>query len=213
MSDTKEQDFEVTLIVRGKHAILYELSKRLGGVRALASELDINPATLSNWIHLRNMPNLSEASRGGVSMEKRRAIALKLVQLTGRPIEEIFPNYVRSRLTGKSPRMEVTQSFRPTVAYSPKMDGYLTGELSGEGNAERAELCDAIAKAINQLPDDKWKEIVKLRFGLTGRVYSIKEVARMFSISASRVQQIERKAIRRMQSPHISCDLVDHLDD
>ena len=50
------------------------------------------------------------------------------------------------------------------------------------------------------------REILKLRYGLSGGVYTLAEVGRIFKITKERVRQIEYKGIRRLQ--HFAAQLI-----
>ena len=57
------------------------------------------------------------------------------------------------------------------------------------------------------------REILKLRYGLAdGYTYTLEEVGKIFSVTRERVRQIESKAVRKLQSPYRSCELVGFLD-
>ena len=57
------------------------------------------------------------------------------------------------------------------------------------------------------------REIIKLRFGLgDGYSYSLEEVAYIFRVTRERIRQIQERAIRRLQDPRCSSELVEFLD-
>ena len=65
-------------------------------------------------------------------------------------------------------------------------------------------LREQIQKVLATL-DDKEKEIIELRFGLTdGEFKTLEEVGMQFGISRERVRQIEAKALRKLRHPSIS---------
>ena len=57
------------------------------------------------------------------------------------------------------------------------------------------------------------REILRLRYGLAdGYAYTLEEVGRIFSVTRERVRQIEAKAVRKLQQPYRSKDLMGFLD-
>ncbi|WP_460184881.1 sigma-70 family RNA polymerase sigma factor [Thermopirellula anaerolimosa] len=57
------------------------------------------------------------------------------------------------------------------------------------------------------------REIIKLRYGLgDGYCYTLEEVGHIFKVTRERIRQIEAKAVRKLQQPCRSQDLVGFLD-
>ena len=57
------------------------------------------------------------------------------------------------------------------------------------------------------------REIIKLRFGLgDGYSYTLEEVGAIFKLTRERIRQIEARAIRKLQQPSRSQELVGFLD-
>jgi RNA polymerase primary sigma factor len=55
--------------------------------------------------------------------------------------------------------------------------------------------------------------ILRMRYGLTdGYAYTLEEVGKIFSVTRERVRQIEAKAVRKLQQPYRSRDLLGFLD-
>jgi len=73
-------------------------------------------------------------------------------------------------------------------------------------------LRDQLTKLLRNL---SWREreIVKMRFGLgDGYSYTLEEVAYVFRVTRERIRQIEARALRRLQAPQLSSQLVGFLD-
>ena len=57
------------------------------------------------------------------------------------------------------------------------------------------------------------REIIKLRYGLgDGYSYTLEEVGHIFKVTRERIRQIEAKAVRKLQQPSRSQELVGFLD-
>ncbi|MBR1561734.1 MAG: sigma-70 family RNA polymerase sigma factor, partial [Ruminococcus sp.] len=72
-----------------------------------------------------------------------------------------------------------------------------------EDVAERTELlirCEELTERIESRLDEREKQIIKLRYGLTGDApLTQRETASMLSISRSYVSRIEKKALEKLR--------------
>jgi len=93
------------------------------------------------------------------------------------------------------------------------------GDLLPDGTAEspaigatQEMLRVRIAKVLKTL-SYREREIIKLRYGLgDGYSYTLEEVGHIFKVTRERIRQIEAKAVRKLQQPSRSQDLVGFLD-
>lgn len=60
---------------------------------------------------------------------------------------------------------------------------------------------EVLEQAMEKFLDERERKILRMRFGLDGKEYTLEEVGRIFKITRERVRQIEAKAIRRLRSP------------
>ena len=73
-------------------------------------------------------------------------------------------------------------------------------------------LKDRLADVLSSL-NHREREILRMRYGLTdGYAYTLEEVGKIFSVTRERVRQIEAKAVRKLQQPYRSRDLLGFLD-
>jgi RNA polymerase primary sigma factor len=93
------------------------------------------------------------------------------------------------------------------------------GDLLPDGTAENPSigaaqemLRDRINSVLTTL-SYREREIIKLRYGLgDGYSYTLEEVGHIFKVTRERIRQIEAKAVRKLQQPSRSQDLVGFLD-
>jgi len=93
------------------------------------------------------------------------------------------------------------------------------GDLLPDGGAENPAIGAAqemlrgrIAKVLKTL-SYREREIIKLRYGLgDGYSYTLEEVGHIFKVTRERIRQIEAKAVRKLQQPSRSQELVGFLD-
>ncbi|MCE5269136.1 MAG: sigma-70 family RNA polymerase sigma factor [Planctomycetaceae bacterium] len=78
--------------------------------------------------------------------------------------------------------------------------------------AAHGMLRSRISKVLKTL-SYREREIIKLRYGLgDGYSYTLEEVGHIFKVTRERIRQIEAKAVRKLQQPSRSQELVGFLD-
>ena len=83
---------------------------------------------------------------------------------------------------------------------------------SPASGATHGMLRHRIAKVLKTL-SYREREIIKLRYGLgDGYSYTLEEVGHIFKVTRERIRQIEAKAVRKLQQPSRSQELVGFLD-
>jgi RNA polymerase primary sigma factor len=88
-------------------------------------------------------------------------------------------------------------------------DGGLPKPEVSAGNELLREKIEALLKTLTY----REREIIRLRYGLgNGDTYTLEEVGRIFRVTRERVRQIEAKAIRKLQHPVRSQQLMGFLD-
>jgi RNA polymerase primary sigma factor len=86
------------------------------------------------------------------------------------------------------------------------------GARSPAIGAAQGMLRHRIAKVLKTL-SYREREIIKLRYGLgDGYSYTLEEVGHIFKVTRERIRQIEAKAVRKLQQPSRSQELVGFLD-
>ncbi len=93
------------------------------------------------------------------------------------------------------------------------------GDLLPDGGAENPAtgaaqemLRTRITKVLKTL-SYREREIIKLRYGLgDGYSYTLEEVGHIFKVTRERIRQIEAKAVRKLQQPSRSQELIGFLD-
>ena len=87
-----------------------------------------------------------------------------------------------------------------------------SGAESPATGASQEMLRSRIDKVLRTL-SYREREIIKLRYGLgDGYSYTLEEVGHIFKVTRERIRQIEAKAVRKLQQPSRSQELVGFLD-
>ena len=154
------------------------------------------------------------------TMSRVRNVSRQLLQELGREptIEETAR---RSSTTVEEARRVLAMSRYPISLDRPvgnSEDSHF-GDLLPDGGAEspatgasQEMLRSRINKVLKTL-SYREREIIKLRYGLgDGYSYTLEEVGHIFKVTRERIRQIEAKAVRKLQQPSRSQELVGFLD-
>jgi len=154
------------------------------------------------------------------TMSRVRNVARQLLQEMGREptIEETAR---RAETTVEEARRVLAMSRYPISLDRPvgNSEDSQFGDLLPDGAAEspaigaaQEMLRDRINNVLRSL-SYREREIIKLRYGLgDGYSYTLEEVGHIFKVTRERIRQIEAKAVRKLQQPSRSQDLVGFLD-
>jgi RNA polymerase primary sigma factor len=154
------------------------------------------------------------------TMSRVRNVSRQLLQELGREptLEETAR---RARTTVDEARRVLAMSRYPISLDRPvgnSEDSHF-GDLLPDGTAEspatgasQEMLRGRIDKVLKTL-SYREREIIKLRYGLgDGYSYTLEEVGHIFKVTRERIRQIEAKAVRKLQQPSRSQELVGFLD-
>jgi len=154
------------------------------------------------------------------TMSRVRNVARQLLQKLGREptIEETAR---KAQTTVDEARRVLAMSRYPISLDRPvgNSEDSQFGDLLPDGAAESPALGAAqemlrgrINKVLKTL-SYREREIIKLRYGLgDGYSYTLEEVGHIFKVTRERIRQIEAKAVRKLQQPSRSQELVGFLD-
>ena len=79
--------------------------------------------------------------------------------------------------------------------------------------ASRQMLRKRVEDVLNKTLGYREREVIKLRYGLgDGYSYTLEEVGYIFKVTRERIRQIEAKAVKKLQQPSRSQELVSFLD-
>jgi RNA polymerase primary sigma factor len=88
-------------------------------------------------------------------------------------------------------------------------DGTAESPAIGAGQEMLRNRINSVLKTLSY----REREIIKLRYGLgDGYSYTLEEVGHIFKVTRERIRQIEAKAVRKLQQPSRSQELVGFLD-
>ena len=154
------------------------------------------------------------------TMSRVRNVSRQLLQELGREptLEETAR---KAKTTIEEARRVLAMSRYPISLDRPvgNSEDSQFGDLLPDGGAEspatgasQEMLRGRIDKVLKTL-SYREREIIKLRYGLgDGYSYTLEEVGHIFKVTRERIRQIEAKAVRKLQQPSRSQELVGFLD-
>ena len=154
------------------------------------------------------------------TMSRVRTVSRQLLQELGREpsLEEVAK---RSETTIEEARRVLAMSRYPISLDRPvgnSEDSHF-GDLLPDGEAESPSIGAGHEMLRGRIQDVlktlsyREREIIKLRYGLgDGYSYTLEEVGHIFKVTRERIRQIEAKAVRKLQQPSRSQELVGFLD-
>ena len=177
--------FDVTFVIKAKHGALWKAVKKAGGQTALARLLGVKPHDIYRWVTLKGKP----------SAAKREQVEKKLFELTGKVWDELFPESVMTR-----DFLEQDKTREVSVQYAANQLTYDPSPAMLE-NLNQGELRERLQKLLHTLPERE-RTVVRLHYGLDdGPQMPFSEIGRLLKVSDSRVNQLHRTAIRKLQKP------------
>jgi RNA polymerase primary sigma factor len=154
------------------------------------------------------------------TMSRVRNVSRQLLQDLGREpsLEEVAR---KAKTTVDEARRVLAMSRYPISLDRPvgnSEDSHF-GDLLPDGTAESPatgasqEMLRSRINRVLKTLSYREREIIKLRYGLgDGYSYTLEEVGHIFKVTRERIRQIEAKAVRKLQQPSRSQELVGFLD-
>ena len=154
------------------------------------------------------------------TMSRVRNVARQLLQELGREpsLEETAR---RAETTIEEARRVLAMSRYPISLDRPvgNSEDSQFGDLLPDGDADNPangaaqEMLRGRIDNVLKTLSYREREIIKLRYGLgDGYSYTLEEVGHIFKVTRERIRQIEAKAVRKLQQPSRSQELVGFLD-
>jgi len=190
------EEFDIAVTARMRHGELWKLVERFGSQAAAARELGVSLQEFNGWVNMRTAPSFTT--------ERLREVERKLVQLTGKTAEDIWPELVKSEDWLDLEKTATAHRLVDMRRLADETERRLTlpSPIDAAIEAETRELlATKIKSALNKLTFRE-REIIKLRFGLggDGLTYTLEEVGHIFKVARERIREIEAKAIRKLQA-------------
>lgn len=188
--------FDIALTGKLRHGELWKLVERFGSQVAAARELGCSQRDFCAWVNMREVPRFRS--------ESFAAVEQKLMELTGKTVEELWPEEAKSAEWLQVPKTVVAHHQFELAALADMTRQRLMLPSPADQAAE-SELIQNLRRNTQKVLKTlsfREREVIKLRFGLgDGTIYTLKECAQIFRRTPENIRQIEAKAIRKLQQP------------
>lgn len=198
----------VTATIRNK--ALYLAVEKLGSASALAEHLGVAPSIVGKWLNLKDTPNLSVPKWREYWEEK---IGGKLFELTGKMLDDIFPEELRNDKVFLQQQKRITRFMECDVRQLAEAGFAPKQIVSPDAHIDRLEFRQVVSETLETLTPREEK-VIKMRFGLgaDGQEYQLKEIAQLMGVTTERIRQIESKALKTLRHPNRSRALKPFID-
>ena len=206
------EQVEIRVTAKAQNAILARLVDEFGSQVALCKELGISTGTFSGWLNFRTTLKCRQGKGlGSLGAKRAASIIIKLEKLTGRNIRDIFPKLTKEELSLLAKKRVQEATVQRTAITSSVETKYLTYEHDFT-LPEKTELAEKIHASLDCL-NERERKIISEYYGLDGQgSRTLDEVGKTMGLHKSRVGQIKEVAIRKLQQPCHSHELVGFLE-
>ncbi len=175
----------------------YRLKKERGkaGLRGrdVAEKLRVNPTCYSHWERLRSCPNSKTALEIARMFKERLDVDMSAEDYA----KYLFPDWIDGLV--KELKIERGEKdSKDALDYTVPLSGGIQRRMSYIPKGNNEELNGKINESLGFL-SHKEREIIKLRYGFGGEVYTLEEVGHVFKITRERVRQLEVRAMNKLR--------------
>lgn len=200
----------VRVTVKAKNLYLAKFIEKHGSSVNTARLLGISLNTLSSWLNFRTSPVRGTGGRlrPGKHSERIAKIILTICEEVGCKATDLFPDLTKQQMEVLAKKREYDSSIGAESLENHRDSPRLSYEQNVDEFVDNADAAEAIDKQLKTL-SFREREILKLRYGLSdGFTYTLDEVSHIFRVGRERIRQVEAKALRKLQQPSRSDQLV-----
>lgn len=204
---------DITAVTKLKHADLWAAAKSMGSQAALARHLDVDQGELGKWINLKSVPPAEPLSGTRWTEDYINNLEAKLVVLTGKSWEELFPQVLRNNAEFLECEKTI-EAHRHIEAYALSQYALRTHErvsrpLLVDGEDPSEQLRSQIRRSLECLAEREWA-VITLRYGLEdGECHTYAAIGHVLGRTRSRVQMIEYRALRKLREHFEALTMAD----
>ncbi len=192
--------FGIALKIKAKHGYVfnYMLSNNLT-LDELAEKTKISKCTLMKIIHFKWQPTLGKNGKGNYAT---KGVAKKLVDFFQCSIEDLFPNILCEHIKNNTEIAKTLQNSQiikhevdleylpfnqiPQLGYTPDYDSLI----------DNPKIISELLSGLTP----KEEKVIRMRFGIgVDEEHTLEKTGRHFSITRTRVSQLEDKALRKLR--------------
>ena len=176
---------KLALIQKLRHGAIWQAMRERGwNQRQLAEHLGMSKNACGDMLAFKWIPQKPD-------------IHLKLMELTGIAIDDLFPAEAYKALKAMPTTHEEIREVTPQLLRQAVERLSLPSPEQQRIDAEPGECLHAVLKTLNP----KEQHILERRFGLNGPAETYEAIGDTFGVSRERIRGIEAQAMRKLRSP------------
>jgi RNA polymerase sigma factor (sigma-70 family) len=197
--------FPITVTSRARNGVLWELAKKAGSQKALATQLGLRYHDMNALINMTRKINLASP--------KWKDAEAKLLLLYGLDWSQAAPAAVMSddflsipKRIEKTKRVPMSSlSIADRSRHSKPPDSEV---IFAEQDAKMHAAIASLLKSLSY----REQQVVRMRYGIDCDPLTLESTAAVMRVSRERIRQIESKAIRKLQMPRRSSRLIEFVE-
>ena len=204
IAHNQEIRVDLTAVTKIKHADLWRAAKRMGGQAALSRHLGVRATDLGCWINLTRCPPRGPNGKSW-SLQRIAEFEEKLYKLTGKSLDELFPESLRESIGYKRRPLEIEVTASVSQLEMEKLSDNCNLRLLANNQECFEELTEEVLSAMKQISleseaANRRMNAVRLSFGLDGYPMKLDELGTELGVCRERARQLLASGIRMLQS-------------
>jgi predicted XRE-type DNA-binding protein len=184
----KENEFKISLAIRPKVGVIYSYMKENNlTIKKMAEIIGVGEVWLGMVVNFKLIPKRED----GVATKK-------LLAFFDVEFSDIFPSASLKMIAGDH-TITKTIPKENLISWSREQFDELP---SIEYDPQKESLSEDVSEAMKALPNDRYREILKMYYGLDGnKPLTQREIGEIYDITDSRVSEIIRRCLRKLRLP------------
>jgi len=179
--------------VRNKNIPLCKLVKDHGGIAQVAKDLGVMEVTLTKWMRKEWSLQIGGKGRGRLGVKRAKRIAEKIMELSGRPIKEFFPDLRTDLFFDEKEAPEIYTN-------TPQWQLEDIPWIPQSNDLDQDQISCELYKLMSEVLGKREFKFLQMHFGLFGNERLTQpQIAKRYGITASCAGQVVNRALAKVK--------------